>query len=80
MPTANVLIYSAAMDYVHDSIPTAIDALRQHGPSIDVVFTHTNNSAEFTDENLSKFDGVLFLSNTGEGNQLQVLLCCPVTS
>jgi hypothetical protein len=65
--TANVLIYSCAKDFVHDSIPTAIEALKRRGASINVTFSSTADASEFTDDNLSEYDAILFLSNSGEG-------------
>ncbi|RDX43802.1 class I glutamine amidotransferase-like protein [Lentinus brumalis] len=64
--TARILIYSATRDFRHDSIPTAVDALVQRGPSYQVAFDHTEDQTWFTDERLAQYDAVLFLSNTGE--------------
>ncbi len=65
--TARILIYSATRDFRHDSIPTAVDALVQRGPSYQVAFDHTEDQTWFTDDRLAQYDAVLFLSNTGEG-------------
>lgn len=62
-----VLIYSATAGFRHDSIPTAIQALKDAGPSHNVLFNNTEDKTWFTDETLAKYDGVLFLSTTGEG-------------
>jgi len=59
-----VLIYSATAGYRHDSIPTAANALIS---STEISFNHTEDAAWFTDEILSTFDALLFLSTTGEG-------------
>lgn len=64
---ARVLIYSATRDFRHDSIPTAVDALVQLGPSAGIAFDHTEDQTWFIDETLAQYDAVLFLSNTGEG-------------
>ncbi|RPD75088.1 class I glutamine amidotransferase-like protein [Lentinus tigrinus ALCF2SS1-7] len=64
--TARILIYSATRDFRHDSIPTAVDALVQGGPSHQIAFDHTEDQTWFTDERLAQYDAVLFLSNTGE--------------
>ncbi|TBU55596.1 class I glutamine amidotransferase-like protein [Dichomitus squalens] len=63
---ARVLIYSATADFRHDSIPTAVDALVQHGPGTDISFDHTEDKTWFTDDTLAQYDAVLFLMNTGE--------------
>lgn len=64
--TARILIYSATRDFRHDSIPTAIDALKGKGSSINVSFDNTEDQSQFTDDNLKQYDAVLFLDNTGE--------------
>ncbi|KAG5645558.1 hypothetical protein DXG03_005833 [Asterophora parasitica] len=63
---ARVLIYSATAKYRHDSIPTAIDALKAKGASINVEFDATEDRNQFTDQGLAGYDAVLFLSTTGE--------------
>jgi len=64
--TAKVLIFSRTVDFRHDSIPTAINALKQQGQSHNIQFDNTEDQTLFTDSNLSQYDGILFLSNTGE--------------
>jgi len=66
-PQARVLIYSATREFRHDSIPTAIQALRSNASSINVTFDNTEDQSEFTDDNLARYDAILFLDNTGEG-------------
>ncbi|KAF9453474.1 class I glutamine amidotransferase-like protein [Macrolepiota fuliginosa MF-IS2] len=63
-----ILIYSRTVGFRHDSIPTAIQSLRNHSTTINVVFDQTEDPAEFTDENLQKYDALLFLSTTGESD------------
>lgn len=65
-----VLIYSATAAFRHDSIPTAIAALKANSASINVTFDDTEDRADFNDINLANYDGVVFLSNTGEGEPL----------
>lgn len=65
--TARLLIYSATQRFRHDSIPTAIDVLKEKGPSIDVVLDATEDASMFDDTNLAKYDALVFLSTTGEG-------------
>lgn len=64
---SNVLIYSAAAGFVHDSIPTAVEALKSHGPSINVAFDHTADRTKITDEFLSQFAAIAFVGTTGDG-------------
>lgn len=66
MQPARVLIYSATAGFRHDSIPTAIAALKEHGSEINVEFDSTEDKTRFTVENLSRYDALLFLSTTGE--------------
>ncbi|KAL0954650.1 hypothetical protein HGRIS_003602 [Hohenbuehelia grisea] len=63
---AHVLIYSATRGFRHDSIPTATQALKNAGSSINVKFDSTEDHSQFTDANLAQYDALLFLMNTGE--------------
>lgn len=67
MVPARVLIYSATVGFRHDSITTAIQALKDKGGSINVRFDATEDKTQFTDATLSTYDALLFLSTTGEG-------------
>ncbi|VDB84723.1 unnamed protein product [Peniophora sp. CBMAI 1063] len=63
-----VLIYSyvAPGEFVHDSIPTATQALISHGSSISISFDSTQDPSQFTAQNLKNYDGLLFLMTIGE--------------
>ncbi|KAG2017848.1 glycosyl-hydrolase [Coprinopsis cinerea AmutBmut pab1-1] len=63
---ARVLVYSATTGFRHDSIPTAIEALEANAESINSIFESTEDRGRFTDEYLSEFDAVVFLSTTGD--------------
>lgn len=65
---ARLLIYSATAGFRHDSIPTAIGRLREKADTINVEFDATEDRSQFTLDNLSIYDGIVFLSTTGEGN------------
>ena len=67
---ARLLIYSATQRFRHDSIPTAIEQLKSKVGEIDVEFDSTEDQTQFSDANLAKYDGILFLSTTGEGEWL----------
>ncbi|KAL0572322.1 hypothetical protein V5O48_009644 [Marasmius crinis-equi] len=64
--SASVLIYSATQGFRHDSIPTAIEALKARGPSVNIDFDNTEDENQFTDGNLARYDAIVFLSTTGE--------------
>ncbi|KAL1679945.1 trehalose utilization-domain-containing protein [Schizophyllum commune] len=64
--TPRVLIYSATEQFRHDSIPTAVQALKDAGYSASITFDATEDKSLFTDDNLKQYDALVFLSNTGE--------------
>lgn len=70
MTNARILIYSATAGYRHDSIPTALKSLHEKSKTIQVVFEDTKDRGAFTDDNLSQYDAVLFLSNSDEGEHV----------
>ena len=63
---ANVLIYSATREYRHDSIPTAIEALKSRSTGYNITFDNTEDLTWFREDILGKYDAVVFLSTTGE--------------
>jgi len=65
--TARILIYSATRDFRHDSIPTAIQAMKTNQSAIRAQFDNTEDQAQFNDQVLAQYDALLFLDNTGEG-------------
>ncbi|KAG8686530.1 hypothetical protein FRC08_012470, partial [Ceratobasidium sp. 394] len=66
LATPRILIYSATAGYRHESIPTAIAALKQLGQKNNITFDATEDQSQFTDDNLANYDALLFLSNTDE--------------
>lgn len=64
--TPKLLIYTATAGFRHDSIPTAVEALMANASTINVNFDHTEDHTKFTTENLINYDGIIFLSTTGE--------------
>lgn len=64
---ANVLIYSYTAGYRHDSIPTAVEEMTARGPDYGINFVNTEDPAEITEDYLSGFDVLFFLSNTDRG-------------
>lgn len=71
--TPNVLVYSATAGFRHDSIPTALEALKSASSRVGVAFDATEDHTRFTESGLSQYDAIMFLSTTGEG-QNEVLL------
>ncbi|CAA7266931.1 unnamed protein product [Cyclocybe aegerita] len=69
--TARILVYTATQQFRHDSIPTALEALKAKQASIDVEFENTEDPSQFTDSNLANYDALIFLSTTGEDVALQ---------
>jgi hypothetical protein len=67
MPPTKILIYTATNGYRHDSIPAAIAALKEHGPSIDVAFDATEDETVFRDATLAQYDALAFVSSCGDG-------------
>jgi type 1 glutamine amidotransferase len=61
-----VLLFSRTTGFRHDSIPGAIAALTELGPSGGYVAEATEDPAAFTDDNLARFRVVVFLMTTGD--------------
>jgi len=68
---ANVLIYSATKEYRHDSIPTAVEALKSRSAGYNITFDNTEDLTWFREDRLGKYDAVVFLSTTGESEFLK---------
>jgi type 1 glutamine amidotransferase len=66
MNVSNVLIYSYTAGFRHDSIPTAVAEMTRRGPDYGINFVNTEDMTMFTDDYLSQFDALFFLSNTDE--------------
>ncbi|WWC91699.1 uncharacterized protein L201_006645 [Kwoniella dendrophila CBS 6074] len=64
--TPKVLVYTATAGYRHDSIPTAIEVLGQNAQKYGVEFQFSEDMSLFTNDTLSTFDGVMFVSNSDE--------------
>lgn len=60
-----LLMLTSLSDYRHDSIPTAIAALTRLAPQYNVSFTASEDPTLFTAETLAQFQGIVFLSNSG---------------
>jgi cytochrome c len=60
-----VLVFSKTETFRHASIPAGIKAIQALGKENDFAVDATENSADFTEENLKKYRQVIFLSTTG---------------
>jgi hypothetical protein len=76
---ASALIYSATAGFRHDSIPTAIEALKTQGSTHNIHFDDTEDASFFTEDNLAQYDVLVFLMNTGEGAICQNCQGCILT-
>ncbi|PXY24440.1 ThuA domain-containing protein [Prauserella flavalba] len=64
--TASVLVFSKTAGFRHDSIPTGIAAIQELGAADGFTVEATEDAAAFTDDNLARFDAVVWLSTTGD--------------
>src|SRR5215510_4245093 len=61
-----VLIFSRTAGYRHDSIPAATSAFMELGANGGYRAEATEDAAQFTAENLARFQVVVFLMTTGD--------------
>ena len=66
VPAPHVLVFSKTTGFRHDSIPSAIAAIKKLGTEHGFQVDATEDSAVFNDENLKKYDLVCFASTTGD--------------
>lgn len=59
-----VLVYTATEGYRHDSIPVAKVVLAAQSQTYGVNFTFSEDRTLFRDEQLGRFDNIMFVSNT----------------
>ncbi|MEQ8427251.1 MAG: ThuA domain-containing protein [Gammaproteobacteria bacterium] len=62
----NILVFSKTDGYRHQSIPSAIRALRQLADDHNVAIDTTEDATSFSLDSLSKYDAVVFLLTTGD--------------
>ncbi len=72
----NVLIFSKTSGFRHESIEVGIAAIKKLGTTNNFDVDATEDSAYFTDDNLKKFNTIVFLSTTGTvlGKEQEVAL------
>ena len=61
-----VLVFSKTGGFRHDAIPEGIAALKELGKNNNIVIDTTETAAQFTTNNLARYDAVVFLSTTGD--------------
>lgn len=61
-----VLVFSKTAGFRHASIPGGIAAIERLGEQNGFEVDATENAAEFTDENLARYEAVVWLSTTGD--------------
>ena len=61
---AQILVFTKTMGYRHKSIEKGVETLKNLGKENSFVITQTEDSLQFNDANLKKYDLVLFLSTT----------------
>lgn len=62
----DALVFSKTAGFRHGSIPTGIAAIEKLGHDHGFSVTATEDANAFTDENLAKYDVVVWLSTTGD--------------
>ncbi|MFI7150941.1 ThuA domain-containing protein [Nonomuraea sp. NPDC050022] len=65
-PAFKVLVFSKTTGFRHDSIPEGIAAVQKLGQENNFAVDTTEDSTLFTDENLAKYQAVVFMSTTGD--------------
>lgn len=61
-----MLVYTYTAGFRHDSIPTAIQTIRDLGSANDFTVDATEDATAFNDANLAQYDVVAFVSTTGD--------------
>ena len=65
-PGTRILVFSRTTGFRHASIPDGIAAIRTLGAARGFVVEATEDPAQFRDENLKRFNAVVFMSTTGD--------------
>ncbi|GAA1197217.1 ThuA domain-containing protein [Streptomyces hebeiensis] len=61
-----VLVFSKTAGFRHDSISAGVAALKELGKTTGITVDATETAAQFTTNNLARYDAVVFLSTTGD--------------
>ena len=65
-PELRILLFTKTAGFRHDSIPTAVQALRELGARNRIPVDATEDAAVFTEQRLRRYDVVVFLLTTGD--------------
>ena len=65
-PGTRVLVFSRTTGFRHASIPDGIAAIRTLGAARGFVVEATEDPTQFRDDNLKRFNAVVFMSTTGD--------------
>jgi cytochrome c len=63
---ARVLVFTKTAGFFHESIPTGVAAIQKLGAEHDFLVDTTSNADWFTDDSLTNYSAVIFLSTTGD--------------
>ncbi|HYG41244.1 MAG TPA: ThuA domain-containing protein [Cytophagales bacterium] len=63
---ARVLVFSKTAGFRHESIPAGIEAIKKLGIKNGFSVDTTENASAFHEENLEKYNAVIFLNTTGD--------------
>ncbi|GAB1309328.1 hypothetical protein KH5_20110 [Urechidicola sp. KH5] len=61
-----VLVFTKTAGFVHPSIPDGVKAIKKLGAENNFNVETTDNASKFTDDYLSQFSAVVFMSTTGD--------------
>jgi type 1 glutamine amidotransferase len=64
--TLAVLVFSKTAGYRHEAIPDGIRTIEELGTELGWIVEATEDARAFSDENLARFDAVVFLMTTGD--------------
>jgi glucose/arabinose dehydrogenase len=62
----DVLVFTKAAGFVHDSIDEGVAAIQALGAANDFTVTATDDATQFNDANLAQYEAVVFLLTTGD--------------
>jgi cytochrome c len=63
---ARVLVFSKTAGFHHESIPAGIEAIKKLGAKHNFLVDTTENASNFHEENLKRYNTVIFLNTTGD--------------
>src|SRR5690606_5118844 len=64
--TPRILVFSKTTVFRHESIPEGIELIHKIGDSHGYLIDTTEDASKFNEENLSRYNAVVFLNTTGD--------------